>query len=520
MIMTVVLLTLVSTILLDSMGTTQNGLTNELINSVIGQLNQLVRQQRHKVLAHAVRDEPFFFLKGNERGYLKTNFDPNADAAGQNVVILFDRQKNPFAWFLPHADFRGKQEMPSFFKADEVRHSGLLHEGKTGSLILPSPEGLLVLSAHPVSRTDGSGPSTGWLVYGLDVGRNWFEEMKEITGVSISPFVSRDRETDDKRLVGKSSTTDALGISRVFISRSRLFGGEAQIISADIEFESAPGVPSAGLRLSFPSVVYSAAVALRNKIAWRSIFGGIAFAAFCCLAIEHLFIKKITRMEKEFRLLARGGDSAGRLTEGSHDEFSRLAGSANRLLDTLRRQRLESETQEQLLSSVLDSASEGIMAFRCLRNEKHTISDFVLVLANKAAESMVGRTSREILGKCLLGLFPGTLSEGLFDRYVRVVETRLAEQREIYYGHDGIQGWFHISVEPWNDGLVLMFEEISSRKRVEQELKASIEELGRFNRAMIGREDRILEMKTEVNLLRSRLGLAPEYKVDSLSDEP
>jgi hypothetical protein len=79
--------------------------------------------------------------------------------------------------------------------------------------------------------------------------------------------------------------------------------------------------------------------------------------------------------------------------------------------------------------------------------------------------------------------------------------------------------WLYISAEPWSDGFVVTFEEISQRKRVEQELKASIEELERFNRAMIGRESRILEMKSEVNLLRSRMGLPPGYKVDALNDD-
>jgi|GEM_PF-5145148 len=178
------------------------------------------------------------------------------------------------------------------------------------------------------------------------------------------------------------------------------------------------------------------------------------------------------------------------------------------------------EDREALLLSVLDSASEGIMAFQSLRNEKGTISDFVVVLANKAAGELMNRESKSMLGKCLLGLFPGNLSEGLFDRYVRVVETRIGEQIEAFDGHEDVRAWFLISVEPWSDGFVISLEEISQRRHVEQELKASIEELERFNRAMIGRENRVLEMKSEVNLLRSRLGLRPEYKVDSLSDEP
>ena len=248
-----------------------------------------------------------------------------------------------------------------------------------------------------------------------------------------------------------------------------------------------------------PPIVSSTAAGLKNILAWNSaIFFGVLLATGF-LVIEFFFVRKITRMDQELQMSAE---------------------TASRLSALLRSRHGESENQEALLLSVLDSASEGIIAFRSLRNEKGAISDFIVVLANKSAGVMMNRESKDMLGKCLLGLFPGNLSEGLFDRYVRVVETKVGEQLEAFDGHEDVRAWFHISVEPWSDGLVITLEEIGQRKRVEQELKASIEELERFNRAMIGRENRVLEMKSEVNLVRSRLGLPPEYKVDSLSDEP
>ena len=150
--------------------------------------------------------------------------------------------------------------------------------------------------------------------------------------------------------------------------------------------------------------------------------------------------------------------------------------------------RREFENQETLLLSVLNSASEGIMAFRSLRNEKGAISDFLIVLANKSAGAMVNREPKDMLGKSLLGLFPGILSEGIFARYARVVETKVGEHFETFYGHEALRIWLSISAEPWSDGFVVTFEEIGQRKRVEHELQASIEELDRFNRAMLVRE--------------------------------
>jgi len=233
-----------------------------------------------------------------------------------------------------------------------------------------------------------------------------------------------------------------------------------------------------------------------SRLVWSVLVLGGVLLASSFLAIEFFYIRRTARMEKEFQVAGGGREGPPRRLRGG------------------------SENQEALLLSVLDGASEGIMAFRSLRNEKGAISDFVMVIANRAAGAMMGRKPREMLGKCLLGLFPGDLSEGLFEKYVRVAETKAGEHLEVFRGHEGVRGWVHISVDPWSDGFVMTIEEIGGRKRAEQELKANIEEMERFNRAMIGRENRVLEMKSEVNLLRSRLGLPPAYKVDSSSDEP
>lgn len=56
-----------------------------------------------------------------------------------------------------------------------------------------------------------------------------------------------------------------------------------------------------------------------------------------------------------------------------------------------------------------------------------------------------------------------------------------------------------------------MAEEILQRAYAEKLLQQRTEALSTFNRAMIGREQRIIEMKEEVNALCRELGLEPKY---------
>jgi len=517
-----VFLLAVSRILLGTFGALQDELAFQRIDRTVRELDQLLQQQRHIVFDHAVWDETFDFLNGRNPDFLSRNYDPKNVASGlgtigQNAVILMNEQKNPAARIFVDDANRAGSEPPPYFDMDALRQGTLLQEGQGGVAIMASPDGVLLLSAYPVSRTDGSGPSPGWLVFGTNVGEDWFEEMQETSGVVVTLIYPPRIVADAALEQGETLDTGALGTCRVYYPRGHLPG--AGEITAHVVFDDSIGRVPVELKMVIPATVFTAAVAMRDQIAWMSLTGGVLVFFSGLLTIEVLFIRRIKRLDSEFARLAGDESFSAHLLPGSGDEFGNLAMSANLLLNSLRHRRAESRVQEQLFASVIETASEGIMAFRALRNEGGDVCDFIVVLANKTASEILSHSQGDLVGKCLLGLLRGNQADRLFDRYVRVVETKNPEHFEVYFNSEERRSWYSISAEPWTDGLVATFEEVSARKRVEQELKANIGEMERFNSAMLGREYRVLEMKTEVNRLRARLGMPPAYQVDLLKDD-
>ena len=53
--------------------------------------------------------------------------------------------------------------------------------------------------------------------------------------------------------------------------------------------------------------------------------------------------------------------------------------------------------------------------------------------------------------------------------------------------------------------------DITERKRAEQNIHDQLDELQRWHAAVLGREDRVAELKREVNELRRRLGEPDRY---------
>ena len=62
------------------------------------------------------------------------------------------------------------------------------------------------------------------------------------------------------------------------------------------------------------------------------------------------------------------------------------------------------------------------------------------------------------------------------------------------------------------------FVDIRDQKAAEEKMRQTVEDLGRLNRSMLGREERVLELKGEVNQLLKDLGRATRYSTHQSSD--
>ncbi|MEI8044201.1 MAG: hypothetical protein WCL11_22515 [Verrucomicrobiota bacterium] len=145
--------------------------------------------------------------------------------------------------------------------------------------------------------------------------------------------------------------------------------------------------------------------------------------------------------------------------------------------------------------------------------------DFVYIEVNPAFEALTGL--KDVTGKALSEVIPGLRESNpeLFEAYGRVVRTGVPESFELYA--QPLRMWFAVSVyRSAPEHFVAMFDVITARKLAEEalrrqaaELRARNEELERFNRAMSGRELRLIELKQQVNGLSADLGRPRPYRL-------
>lgn len=114
---------------------------------------------------------------------------------------------------------------------------------------------------------------------------------------------------------------------------------------------------------------------------------------------------------------------------------------------------------------------DAFTILRSVRDEQGTIVDFTWEYANPAAARVLRRPVVDLVGHRLLDVLPQNKESGLFDRYVRVVETGQPHDIELYYEGEGVTGWFRNMTVKLEDGIAISFSDITSRKRGEEALR-------------------------------------------------
>ena len=116
-------------------------------------------------------------------------------------------------------------------------------------------------------------------------------------------------------------------------------------------------------------------------------------------------------------------------------------------------------------SDLIESIPDGFQAFD---------PNFRLTFMNWASENMLERSAEEMLGKMIWDQFPELDAE--MERLVRrVMLKRTRGSCEVYYSRLG--RWFSFHVNPFRDGISVLFRDISEQKNAEGERERLIREL-------------------------------------------
>ena len=123
------------------------------------------------------------------------------------------------------------------------------------------------------------------------------------------------------------------------------------------------------------------------------------------------------------------------------------------------------------LTHVLETTQSGIAVLRAVVDQQQVV-DFIFTYVNPTAGKIYGRPLPDPFDgpPSYLRLFPTAKVIGLFDAFVTVLKTgQPYHNSELAYAWDGVNGWFDMRVNRFEDSIVLMVVDVTDLKRTQLE---------------------------------------------------
>jgi len=170
----------------------------------------------------------------------------------------------------------------------------------------------------------------------------------------------------------------------------------------------------------------------------------------------------------------------------SYDTNGSIVGFLGVATDVTARARAEKELKKtrERLEAILSTSLDGVIFYEAVRDEVGALRDLRFALVNSAAEKLTGRTASQLLGRTALEEYPQIVTNGLFDKFTRIIEENLALEFEHHSLRTDPPRWYRIAGVKLGDGIAMSYSDITARKQSEDQLKNLAGRLGLATQAM------------------------------------
>jgi PAS domain S-box-containing protein len=408
----------------------------------------------------AVWDDTYTFLRDDNAEYISSNLEPagmlRSDIDGLYFFDLQGRLKH--GWQVKEGKPEFEPDLwPALTGLDPA--SPLLRMPpdlkSTGSGIVLTPEGPVLLASSYILHSNGSGPPAGILIMSRRLENKLMGHLVEQAGL---PFT-----LVEKPAAGASLEPDLSNVQARVVDTRR-----AELLLA-VDLPSFYTRPELVALARMPRETYAKAQTLAFAL-WAVFLGGVATWIVVWALLERLVLRRLHRLTDFQRGIALSQDLSQRIDETGADEIGQLGSRTNEMLTELQRQQLELEGAHSFLRAILDASANPVF----VKDHEHRWIEM-----NEAFCRMMGLTREQLHLKSDYDLLPKEQADLFWVKDNEVFQSlEVNESEEPITDGSGRQRWLltrkSTAVMPGDQRILVgVITDITNRKQFEELLQAS-----------------------------------------------
>jgi PAS domain S-box-containing protein len=247
--------------------------------------------------------------------------------------------------------------------------------------VLTVSDTMLLVSAQPITLSDGQGVRRGTLIFGRYLDQGFSEVLSSLSGMDVrlkpynsDPSVGHDTQSamlrPEARTVVESTPDVTIGLRLL----DNIFGN-----------------PSLVLRVEYPSQIIRDGRSFLWNGLWYSLFALITYISLLIVLIDYFLLRRIENMRQIARKVSVL--QAGGLPEGDVDDFSYLASVMMGAIKNIQNSNeiaVGSQDELEMFKTALDESFDHMII---------TDPEGKILHANVAAEQLTGYTRQEMVGQ-------------------------------------------------------------------------------------------------------------------------
>lgn len=505
------LLALVSHYVTSGFASLQIEYATQRLGLIVHHIDHVAQRMVHSVADYAIWDETHAFTMGSHPTYFAKNFYelPTRPSSADVILVLSPALGLLGATTVQAGNYHAG--LPAGFSVKDITALPFTMEGSGSVEPVNTRLGPMLVAAHPIYPSDFTGEPTGILVYAAFF-RGELPEVCELTGVARIMMQSPPVPPVPGEVVVPLGTRTLPDVTARFRDpAASWFSPPPESATINIGARNG-GVIQLAVQLT--NEILDQALRSQRTILLCAIVGGIGLVVLACVLIDRFVLRRITSLSNEITRLAALDFPPDRLDISGNDEFTGLAMATNQLLSSIESRNRMFQHEHALFVSVLNATAEAVIAATAVRGQSEVIRDFKIIRVNAAAAAMLGTPAEILRERSLSGSIPELDAPAPWAFLVKAVDQDRPFSLEIEGVGDRAGRSFALSVTKWEDGVVISLSDTTRSRLVEAEIRGSLVDTERFNRAMVDREERILELKREINSLLADLDRPPVYGLE------